>query len=238
MENLKIHDYRCAIVLAGGLGNRLRTVVNDVPKPMAPIENRPFLEYLLIYLRNNGISKVVLCVSYQWEKIQRYFGEKFGGIEIIYSIEDEPLGTGGAIKKAMSFTNESEVIIINGDTFFNIDLKSLELHDSQLQISLKEMYNFDRYGCVETDILGYVTAFSEKKYTLQGWINGGVYLASRYLFDGYNLQEHFSFEEFLEKHFDKLKVSTRTFNDYFIDIGIPEDYRKAQTEIAQYVQLY
>lgn len=225
-----------AIVLAGGLGTRLRSVVVDLPKPMAPIADKPFLEYILKYLQKNGIKRVVLSVGYKWEIIKEYFGNRFENIELIYSVEDEPLGTGGAIKKAMYQVKSEQVYIINGDTFFDIDLKSLSLKDnSKLILSLKHMEKFDRYGCVESDEKSFVIGFTEKEYREVGNINGGIYLASKNIFDEYNLDEKFSFEEFMQENFKQLKISSMLFKNYFIDIGIPEDYEKAQSEIKNHI---
>lgn len=224
-----------AIVLAGGLGTRLRSVVTDLPKPMAPIGDKPFLEYIFNYLVKNGISRVILSVGYKWKTIQKYFGNNFFGIELIYSVEDEPLGTGGAIKKAFAFTKSDEVFIINGDTFFDVNLKSLTLKDnSKLMLSLKHMVKFDRYGCVERDEHSFVTAFTEKGYREIGDINGGIYLASREMFDGFSLENIFSFEEFMQNNFKELKITSKSFDNYFIDIGIPEDYVRAQCEMGRY----
>jgi len=225
-----------AVVLAGGLGTRLRRVVTDLPKPMAPIGNKPFLEYILKYLEKNGIKRVILSVGYKWEIIQEYFGYEFENIELIYSVEDEPLGTGGAIKKAMNQVENSQVYIINGDTFFDVNLKTLDLKDkSKLILSLKHMTDFDRYGCVENDENNLVTAFTEKSYRKSGNINGGIYLASKDIFNEYDLDEKFSFEEFMQENFKKLQISSTIFDNYFIDIGIPEDYEKAQSEIKNHI---
>lgn len=221
-----------AIVLAGGLGTRLRSVVVDLPKPMAPIGDKPFLEYILKYLQKNGITRAILSVGYKWETIKEYFGDKFENIELVYSVEDEPLGTGGAIKKAMNQVKNSQVYIINGDTFFDVDLKSLDLKDkSKLILSLKHMTDFDRYGCVEKDENNLVTAFTEKGYRESGNINGGIYLASKDIFSEYDLDEKFSFEEFMQENFKQLKINSAIFDNYFIDIGIPEDYEKAQVDL-------
>lgn len=225
-----------AIILAGGLGTRLRSVVSDIPKPMAPIDNKPFLEYLLKYLQKNGITRAILSVGYKWETIKEYFGDKFENIELIYSVEDEPLGTGGAIKKAMNHIINNDVYIINGDTFFNVDLKSLALKDnSKLILSLKYMTNFDRYGCVESDENGFVTEFTEKGYRKSGNINGGIYLVSKNIFDKYELNQKFSFEEFMQINSKEIKISVKVFENYFIDIGIPEDYQKVQYEIKEHI---
>jgi len=225
-----------AIVLAGGFGTRLQSVVSDVPKPMAPINQKPFLEYILRYLKRNGIRKVILSIGYKWEVIQEYFGENFENIAISYVIEDEPLGTGGAIKKALKKINNKTIYILNGDTFFNISISLLSLsHNDKIQIALKSMYEFDRYGCVETDEYNTVTSFTEKGYQKQGNINGGIYLIDRNIFENYELPRKFSFEEFMQNNFKELKIKTRIFEDYFIDIGVPEDYKKAQIELEQYI---
>lgn len=225
-----------AIVLAGGLGTRLRSVVSDLPKPMAPISDKPFLEYILKYLQKNGITRVVLSVGYKWEIIKEYFGDKFENVDLVYSVEDEPLGTGGAIRNAMNQVKNNEVYIINGDTFFDVELKNLILKDnSKLILSLKHMINFDRYGCVESDDNNLVIAFTEKGYKELGNINGGIYLTSKNIFDEFNLGEKFSFEEFMQVNFKKLRISVKIFENYFIDIGIPEDYEKAQREIKNHI---
>ena len=117
---------------------------------MAPIGDKPFLEYILKYLKKNGITRAILSVGYKSEIIEEYFGNNFEGIDLVYSVEKEPLGTGGAIKKAMSKVKSNQVYIINGDTFFDINLKSLILEDnSKIILSLKHMKNFDRYGCTK-----------------------------------------------------------------------------------------
>ena len=225
-----------AIVLAGGLGTRLQSVVSDVPKPMAPIGTKPFLEYILKYLRKNGINRAVLSVGYKWETIQNYFGNEYDGIELVYSVENEPLGTGGAIKKAIGKVDEKEVYIINGDTFFDIDLQKLTLvDDSKMILALKKMYNFDRYGCVEIDENNYVADFREKEFREVGNINGGIYLVKKDLFEAYTLDDKFSFEAFMQKEYMDLRISSKVFDSYFIDIGIPEDYTKAQSEIGKHI---
>ncbi|WP_434637396.1 nucleotidyltransferase family protein [Sulfurimonas sp. NW7] len=225
-----------AIILAGGLGTRLQSVVSDVPKPMAPIKDVPFLEYILKYLKKNGVSRAILSVGYKWEIIKEYFGDNFDGIELIYSVENEPLGTGGAIKKALSKVNSKKVYIINGDTFFNVDLKTLDLSDkSKIQLSLKKMYNYDRYGSVEVDENSNVTKFTEKSFQEVGNINGGIYLVTKDIFDSFDVAVKFSFEEFMENNFEDLHVTAQIFEDYFIDIGIPEDYARAQMELEQQI---
>lgn len=214
-----------AIILAGGLGTRLRSVVQDLPKPMAPINGKPFLAFLLEYLKKQGIAEIILSVSHKHELIQGYFKDEFHGVKIHYNIEKELLGTGGAIKDALKFV-KNEAYVLNGDTLFDIDLKKLVLSNNKICIALKQMQNFDRYGTVNVDEQGFVTSFEEKVFKKQGLINGGVYLIKKDIFNEFNLEEKFSFEEFLQKNYKSLKMQTRIFDDYFIDIGMPEDYQK------------
>lgn len=225
------------IILAGGKGSRLQSVVSDVPKPMALVNGKPFLEYIFYYLKKNNIKKVILSVGYKFEIIKKYFGDRFLEIDIDYSIENEPLGTGGAIKKALEMTQGSDVYVLNGDTFFDIDLavlkKKFEKHNSKLLLSLKKMFNFERYGCVNTDFNGSVIGFTEKEYHDSGEVNGGVYLINRHLFKGYTLLQNFSFEKFMMDNYKPLCAKSVIFDDYFIDIGIPEDYEKAQEDFNE-----
>ncbi|HED6632453.1 TPA: nucleotidyltransferase family protein [Campylobacter coli] len=214
-----------AIVLAGGLGTRLRSIVHDLPKPMAPINGKPFLAFVLEYLKKQGITEIILSVSYKHELIQEYFKDEFHGVKIYYNIEKELLGTGGAIKDALKFV-KNEVYVLNGDTFFDIDLKKLALNNSKICMALKQMQNFDRYGTVNVDEKGFVTSFEEKIFKKQGLINGGVYLLKKDIFCKFELEEKFSFEEFLQKNYKFLKIKVKIFRDYFIDIGIPQDYIK------------
>ena len=141
-----------AIILAGGFGTRLASVV-DVPKPMAPINDIPFLEYLLNYLSKYNITKVHLALGYKHEVISTYFGATFKAIKLNYVIEDTPLGTGGAIKKALIHVESEAVFIINGDTFFDVDLLEMghyfDQKEASVMLALKPMQNFDRYGVVE-----------------------------------------------------------------------------------------
>ncbi|OEW39190.1 nucleotidyltransferase family protein [Campylobacter sp. BCW_6463] len=212
-----------AIILCGGLGTRLKSVIKDIPKPMAPINNKPFLEFIFEYLKKQGIKEIILAVSYKYEVIKEYFKDEFLGIKIKYSIEKELLGTGGAIKEALKFI-KNEAYILNGDTIFDIDLKKLILNDSKICIALKQMRNFDRYGTVNVDEQDLVISFEEKVFKKQGLINGGIYLLTKDIFNDFALQEKFSFEEFLQENYKKLKARACIFDDYFIDIGVPEDY--------------
>lgn len=226
-----------AIILAGGKGTRLQSVVSQVPKPMALIGDQPFLSLLLKYLQKQGIERVVLSVGYMYEKIQEAYGNEFNGISISYSIEDEPLGTGGAIAKAMSFTKSENILVLNGDSFIKFDLaeicNNIPHAENQSLLVLKEMYKVDRYGSVVLED-NVISDFEEKQYKETALINAGVYILNRNVFNGKGLPEKFSFEkDFLEKEVKNKSLFGIVINGYFIDIGIPEDYLRAQTELEK-----
>jgi D-glycero-alpha-D-manno-heptose 1-phosphate guanylyltransferase len=218
------------IILAGGFGTRLSTVVKDVPKPMAPINGKPFLHYIFKELQHQKIKQVVLSVGHLKEVIQDYFQDSYLGISIQYAIENEPFGTGGGIKHAFNFV-EDDAFVLNGDTFFDIELSKLKKTDADISIALKPMFNFDRYGTVELNNENRIVSFNEKKYCEHGLINGGVYYFKKSLFDKIETERKFSFEkDILEKHLHHLQIQGTVFDNYFIDIGIPEDYKQAQID--------
>ena len=226
-------DIMEAVVLAGGFGTRLRHIVSDVPKPMAPMDDTgtPFLQYVLADLARQGVRRVVLSTGYKSEVIEQYFGDSFDGMELIYSREDEPLGTGGAVKLALTLCQAPEVFVLNGDTFFAVDLAGLlafhRAQEADFTLAMKEMFHFDRYGALEVSEAR-IQAFHEKRPVEQGWINGGVYCLRRDLLAGVS-QKRFSLEtDFMEKQTRQLKICGFPSEGYFIDIGIPEDYYRAQ----------
>ncbi len=228
-----------AIILAGGLGTRLQSVVKDLPKSMADIAGKPFLEYQLNYLESQKIKHILLSVGYKYEPIQNYFGSRFKGLQINYAVEKEPLGTGGAVMNALKQCKEDSIFIINGDTFFPIPLEDLFYKHcekkSALSLALKEMQNFDRYGVVNIDSNNAITGFEEKKFRKHGLINGGIYLADINILHSLNLPEKFSLEKDLfEKQVTSISLYGFPFSQYFIDIGIPDDYARAQHEILSY----
>ncbi len=224
-----------AIILAGGKGTRLKEVVADLPKPMASINEKPFLEYLINYLEQNGIKHIILSVGYKAEVIQNYFGTNFNSIKISYAVENEPLGTGGGIYLAMQQAKEEQVFIVNGDTLFNIELQKLaQLHQQKtaaLSIALRKVTDASRYGSVVIDEKNKIKAFREKNENAKNvLINGGTYLIDKDLFLNINFPKIFSFEkDFLEKYL-KTGFFGYEFNNYFIDIGLPSTYQQAQTD--------
>jgi D-glycero-alpha-D-manno-heptose 1-phosphate guanylyltransferase len=228
-----------AVILAGGKGMRLRPLVDDVPKPAAPVGGVPFIAYPLALLARNGIKRVIVSVGYMREKIIELIGKSFEGMQIMYSEEETPLGTGGAIRRALSICAEKNVIVMNGDTFFDVDLAELnKFHvekKADTTVALKEMMNFDRYGAVKCDG-GLITAFHEKRQTERGYINGGIYCIRRNIFDSADLPENFSFEDdFLSRKIGDLKLCGLSFTGNFMDIGVPEDYLLARTLLPKWL---
>jgi len=221
-----------AIVLAGGFGTRLRQVVSDVPKPMAPMDDNgtPFLTFILNDLYKSGVSHVVLAVGYMHEIIIRYYGDNYKGMRISYSIEDKPLLTGGAIRQALKHCHEDVIFVLNGDTYFQVDYGYMMDYHKKMKadivVALKEMKAFDRYGSVKKKG-NRIISFEEKRFCRHGWINGGVYcMGVKILKDE---DEKFSFELYISSHINKLQVYGMDVDGCFVDIGIPNDYKKAKS---------
>jgi D-glycero-alpha-D-manno-heptose 1-phosphate guanylyltransferase len=226
-----------AIILAGGLGTRLRDIVADVPKPMAPVNNKPFLYYVFQWLQKYPLNRVILSTGYKSESILDYFGTTWANMTIDYVKEVKPLGTGGAIMYALSHTSERNILILNGDTYFPINLnKFYNSHlgnNNLLSIALKRLKNFNRYGAVEC-FNDTVIKFNEKKYYSDGLVNGGIYLVDRNYLELKKFPETFSFEEeILEKEAGSSNIKGIIFNNLFIDIGIPEDYNRAKSVLTK-----
>lgn len=230
----KIHPLE-VIILAGGAGTRLRSVVADLPKPMADIRGKPFLERLAASILKYDVGRIILGVSYKREMIKEHFGDYFCGVPVRYSVEEEPLGTGGAIKQAMELVEGESAVVLNGDTYFGVDLRAFyESHletGADVSIALKFMENCNRYGTVEV-VNGRISGFREKNSAASGLINGGIYAVKKDVFDKAGLKGKFSFEsDLLEKGVEGLRLSPFESEGYFIDIGVPEDYHRAQAEL-------
>lgn len=226
---------KTAIILAGGLGTRLRCAVADLPKCMAPVDGKPFIHFVIASLQKEGIEKFIFSLGYKSEAIISYVDTQYAVMQKKYVIETKPLGTGGAIKAACKQVTEENVLVVNGDTLFHINIAELsrfhETHDAGCTIALKEMKDFDRYGAVELNNDQSIKVFKEKQFCESGTINGGVYAltVATVLTDDY--PEVFSFEkEYLEKNTGNGKLYGVINNDYFIDIGIPEDYQRFQDD--------
>lgn len=225
-----------AIILAGGLGTRLRSAVPDLPKCMAPVNGRPFIAYIIDYFQQAGIEKFIFALGYKSEHFDNFLRDTLPEGNFQLSIEQEPLGTGGAIRLACTRTTEEQVLVLNGDTFFRIRPDALaafhQEHQAHCSLCLKPMQNFDRYGVVELDDNQRISSFREKQYYHNGLINGGIYALDTAKFREEALPEKFSFEkDYLEKMVTKRRLFGLVQDDYFIDIGIPEDYERAQTDM-------
>lgn len=225
-----------AIILAGGLGTRLQASVPDVPKCLAPINGRPFIDYLIDFLIAQQIRRFIFSLGYRHEMIIDHIQSYYPNMDSVFVIEASPLGTGGAIRLSAENALQEDVVIVNGDTLYKTDLAemlSLQVEKkADCTLALKPMKNFERYGSVElaTDLR--IIQFHEKKKRTDGLINGGVYLLHVPAFLKHPWPEKFSFEkDFLEVKKNEWKLYGAVQDKYFIDIGIPEDFQRASLEL-------
>ena len=229
-----------AIILAGGFGTRLQKIVNDLPKSMAPVNGRPFLEYLLDYLVTQDITDVVLSVGHLRNPIMDHFGTCYRNLRIEYSIEEEPLGTGGGIRLALWKVSGDRAITMNGDSLFRVDLhRMMDRHlknKANSTLALRELKETGRYGRVTMNRSHRILGFSEKQPGAgKGYINGGIYIIEK----GFLMDPGFRGRFSIEKDcFEQCYATSRMFGfpseGYFLDIGIPEDYQRAQDEFKQF----
>jgi D-glycero-alpha-D-manno-heptose 1-phosphate guanylyltransferase len=234
-----------ACVLAGGLGLRLRSIVEDVPKVLAPVAGRPFLDYILRQLVDQGIRRVTLCTGYRSDAVESFAGTGARwGMELSYSAESKPLGTAGAIAAAWRSLNDERLLVVNGDSYFDVPLDVLwaqhEASGATATIAVRRTTDAARYGTVEIGRDGVVTAFREKGADASGWMNGGIYVLQRAALDGIDPNESASLEQDV---FPRLAAGSdraggRTlhavpFEGRFIDIGVPADYRRADQVMAE-----
>ncbi|HNP30080.1 MAG TPA: nucleotidyltransferase family protein [Nitrospirales bacterium] len=225
---------RKAIVLAGGRGERLQSVVPDLPKPMAPVGGRPFLAYILDRLVDAGVTEVIISVGYKAEVIQEHFGHAYRALQIRYSRESHPLGTGGAMALALKGEDSSPALVLNGDTLVDIDYPALMVWyaqtAAQVAIVLRHVPDVSRFGAVML-LDERVVDFQEKGQQGPGLVNAGVYVVRPEVFSQYGSEEPFSFEtDILQAHCRELQPRAFVTVGYFIDIGTPEDYERAQNE--------
>jgi len=238
-KNLPSGDGGCVIILAGGLGTRLRSVVSDLPKCMAPVNGKPFLAHVIDHFQHESITDFIFSLGYKHEVIIDYLNQlttHHSPLTFQYSIEEEPLGTGGAIKKACALAKDKNVFVTNGDTLFKASIPLLQnfhcTKNADCTLVLKPMQNFNRYGVIELNTDASIKSFNEKKYYAQGLINGGLYMLNIESFLNESFPEKFSFETaYLEKLYNQHKMFGLIQDEYFIDIGIPEDYERAQREL-------
>jgi len=225
-----------AIILAGGLGTRLKSEFPDLPKCMVPVAGKPFIDHLISTMMGQGITDFVFSLGYKSEIILEHLSDHWKNLQYSYVIENEPLGTGGAILFASSKIRGSDYFVFNGDTLFIIDPHELfathTKKEGLITIALKPMKNFDRYGNVAIDANQKISAFKEKTFCADGLINGGIYLVNKKCFLLPDLPQKFSFEkDVIEVQVENNHIYGHIFDGYFIDIGIPDDYRKADMDL-------
>jgi len=229
-----------AIILAGGFGTRLQPVVRDVPKSMALINNRPFLEYQFDYLISMGIHKVILSVGYKREIIMDHFRNQYKTVSIDYAIEEEPLGTGGGIRLSFWKIKSDRAFVLNGDSLFYLDLplflkKHLE-KKADITLALRKLKQTDRFGRVIFNRNRRITGFSEKDISAgPGFINGGVYVINKSFLMEPFFRGNFSIEkDCFERYYSTARFFGFPSDGYFLDIGIPEDFNRAQYEFNRF----
>ena len=224
-----------AIVLAGGAGTRLRQSVPNLPKPMAPIGGKPFLEIVLASLGKKGFQRVILSLCYMADKVTEHFGSQFAGMGLVYVIEQTPLGTGGAARLALSRCQEDHVFVFNGDTFLNLEVADAEnvwRAKREPVIIARETPDVGRYGFLKTQN-GYVSDFVEKTATGPGLINAGCYIFPTDILDQFSPNQPFSLEtDFLTRAVNEQRFCVFVSKGRFIDIGTPEDYARARKELT------
>jgi Nucleoside-diphosphate-sugar pyrophosphorylase involved in lipopolysaccharide biosynthesis/translation initiation factor 2B, gamma/epsilon subunits (eIF-2Bgamma/eIF-2Bepsilon) len=225
-----------AVVLAGGLGTRLRSVVNNLPKPMAPISGRPFLEIVLAMLARKGFGRVVLSLGHLSDAVVNHFGSDFAGMGLVYEIERTPLGTGGALRRALHRCDTDHALVVNGDTFLDLEATEVEAewrYGKTPIIVAKELPETSRYGRLDV-VDGRVVDFIEKGVPGSGLINAGYYLFPTAIVSRFPPDAAFSLEsDFLAKEAAKSGFRVFVSRGLFIDIGVPDDYARAQSELIE-----
>ena len=229
-------ESREAIILAGGLGTRLRSAVPDLPKCMAPVNGKPFISYVINFLEGQGVSRFIFSLGYKHEEVIKFVRLHYPKLHAEFVVEETPLGTGGAIKLSCTKAQTENVLVTNGDTLFKVGCDQLlSMHvdkKADCTLALKPMNNFDRYGVVAIDENNSIQSFKEKQFYQSGLINGGLYALNVQSFLSEAPQQKFSFEkDYLEAFYTKRNMLGIVQDEYFIDIGIPEDFEKAQHEL-------
>lgn len=229
------------IILCGGLGTRLGHLTKLTPKPMLEIEGKPFIAHLMNRLSKFKITGFILAVSYQWEKLRDYIGNEWNGLPVEYSIEEIALGTGGAIKKALDSLDEPGSLVVNGDTFFDINISEFiafaKKSNCMACLALRKIEDCSRYGKVLINSDGKVISFGEKGEIGPGFINGGLYFLKKNILDNF-VNDKFSFEkDYLDKDTSNKNIYGLHFDNYFIDIGIPKDFERARVEFRNVIEL-
>ena len=238
-----------ALVLAGGLGKRLREAYDAGPKVLAPVAGRRFLEYLLLWLHDSGIRRVILCIGYKGTQLERWLGKgREYGLDVRYSSEATPLGTAGAIKHAENLVHGDSFFALNGDSFLDVDLREMcryhSSHSGVGTLAITSQSGSARYGNVEMNRKGEIIRFAEKgpsgaaneSSSSVSLINGGVYLLRKTFFDLIPRGRPVSIEQEVFPQLTDGRLHGFITNSYFVDIGIPADYERAQTELPEKLQ--
>lgn len=227
-----------AAILVGGRGTRLGSLTGSTPKPMLPVAGRPFLEYVVAWLRGQGVRQVVFCAGYLAEIVEQHFGDgRHHGVQISYSVEPEPGGTGGGLLLAKARLEEM-FFALNGDTLFDVDLSVLAgllvTHpEARACLALREVENVGRYGSIESDG-HWVTRFAEKNRAGRGWINGGIYCLRRSVLDDLPPAPCALEKDLFPGLAAQRRMMSYPFSGYFIDIGLPETLARAQDELPRW----
>ena len=232
---------RQAIILAGGFGTRLQTVLRDLPKPLAPVRGRPFLHYVLRWLEECGIERVIGCTGYLADKMEAGFRSYAGGLDLTLLREDTPLGTGGAIYRALREADSGGVFALNGDTYFPADLSEFQQRAERLggrfAIALRRVPDTSRFGAVELEG-GRIAAMNEKGRSGPGLVNAGLYLLPHDLWQQVPMPGVFSWEtDLMEPKAPVLGAAGVILDAPFLDIGTPESYGEVESVLPSLPQL-
>lgn len=232
-DNSKTADKNItAVILAGGLGTRLRSVISRKPKVIAEVNNRPFIFYLLKQLDDFGLDKVVICTGYKSEAVKKEIGNKYNNLDIIYSVEEKPLGTGGALRLAMPLINTPRALIMNGDSYLDIKLNVFvewaQRNKSEVALCLLKMKDTKRFGRVVLKDEYRIKSFEEKNQNnTPGYINAGIYFLDKELLTTMPINEFCSIERDLFPNWLDKNCHGYIFDNKFLDIGTPESYKQA-----------
>ena len=218
-----------AVILAGGLGTRLRSVIPDRPKVLAPVHGRPFLKYLLDQLAAVRILRVVLCTGYLGGQVRDELGDHYGSLRLFYSQEPDPLGTAGALRLALAQLRSDPVLVMNGDSYCEVDLRAFwnwhVAHGAQATLLLIQQDRTQRFGRVQIGEDGLVETFREKDDgSGPGWISGGIYLIRPHLLRAIPEGKEVSLEKEIFPSWIGQGLYGYCGQGRFLDIGMPESY--------------
>jgi D-glycero-alpha-D-manno-heptose 1-phosphate guanylyltransferase len=230
-----------AVILAGGKGTRLQPVVADRPKVLAAVCGRPFLAYLLDQVAAAGISHTILCVGYRAQQVQAALGKQYAGMSLTYSREATPLGTGGALRLAQPLTVSETLIVMNGDSFCEVNLRDLwewhQARQSRATLVLTHMSDTARYGRVSSSTAGEISNFEEKGRTAgEGWVNAGIYVVKSEMVRAIPLECAVSLEHDVFSSWIGQRLYGYRSRGHFLDIGTPESYGQADALFASYTK--